>query len=569
MAVLEREKKPEGANAEKFETPLEYLTRRGSSLKNTRSKGWDYQYRDLVDYITPYRGRFVTTDRNDGRKKNLKMLNGHPRKSARTLASGMMAGLTSPTRPWFNLETSDPKLMDSKPVQEWCDEVESRMNTVFQKSNLYQALPNFYEELAVFGTAAMVVLEDYEDVIRVFNFTVGEYMIAADERGRVMTLFREYESTVDHVVKKYGIDKCSEAVQMAYKNGNYDQAVTLWQAIEPNDDRIDLKMGKGRPFRSLVWEAGASRDKGTGNFLEAKGFHENPLLCARWSVNGNDDYGTGCGHDALPDCKELQTMEKRKRRKLEKHDNPTMRGPASLKNSRSSTLPGDITYDGDNQRNRYEPAYQVDANIDPLRFEIRDKERQIDEFFYADLFLMLAQSDRRQITAREIEERHEEKMLMLGPVLTRLNDEVLNPLIDRVYGIMFRAGLFPQPPEELRDTELKVEYTSILAQAQRAVDIAIIEDVAKFAGYMMPTFPSIGDRFNAEESIKLYAKLRGAPAKIINSDDEVEKTRKARSQKETEQMAPERAAQAVESAKLLSQTDTGGDNALTNIMGIA
>jgi len=84
-------------------------------------------YRELSDYHLAHRGRFLTSDRNKGHKRNTKQINNTSRMSARTLASGMMSGITSPARPWFRLGTGDTALDDLASVKTWLHEVQSIM----------------------------------------------------------------------------------------------------------------------------------------------------------------------------------------------------------------------------------------------------------------------------------------------------------------------------------------------------------------------------------------------------------------------------------------------------------
>jgi hypothetical protein len=53
-------------------------------------------------------------------------------------------------------------------------------------------------------------------------------------------------------------------------------------------------------------------------------------------------------------------------------------------------------------------------------------------------------------SAAAVDARREEKLINLGPVLERVYDEALDKIIDRVFGIMWRAGLFPPPPSEIQ-----------------------------------------------------------------------------------------------------------------------
>ena len=77
---------------------------------------------------------------------------------------------------------------------------------------------------------------------------------------------------------------------------------------------------------------------------------------------------------------------------------------------------------------------------------------------------MSAAIERRQQAVRsatEIAERRDEKRVMPGPVLERLRDDLLEPLIGRVFQVMARAGQIPPPPSLMLDgLRLQPEYVS-------------------------------------------------------------------------------------------------------------
>ena len=200
--------------------------------------------------------------------------------------------------------------------------------------------------------------------------------------------------------------------------------------------------------------------------------------------------------------------------------------------------------------------------------DIQECEQRIRRAFFEDLFLMLAQTDRRQITAREIEERHEEKLLVLGSVVERLNEELLDPLIDRTFSIMSRRGFLPEPPEELQGAPLKVEYISIMSQAQKMVGISGIERLTGFVGQVAQASPAVLDRINFDEAVEEYGRMLGVPPSVVLSDEQVAAIRSDREQQAQAAQAMQMAQQGVTIAKEASQAKTGGDdqNMLTDVM---
>jgi hypothetical protein len=185
---------------------------------------------------------------------------------------------------------------------------------------------------------------------------------------------------------------------------------------------------------------------------------------------------------------------------------------------------------------------------------------------------MIANDTRSNITAREIQERHEEKLLMLGPVLERLNDELLDPLIDRTFGIMLRRGLIPPPPEELQGMELNVEYVSVMAQAMKLTGITSIERFMSFAGNLAGVNPGVLDKVDFDQAVDEYANMVGVPPSMIKDDDTVAKIREQRAQQQAAMQQAEMAAQGAQTAKTLSETQVTDENVvgqmINNLRGV-
>lgn len=543
----------------KPETKRQLYDRRLGELTLERSS-FIKHWQDLSDFILPRQARFTVTDRNRGDRKNSKIIDNTATLATRTLASGMMSGITSPARPWFQLRTPDPKLNEMMAVKQWLDLVRNRMQEVFLRSNLYTTLPITYSDLGVFGTHAFAVLEDDEDVIRCYPFPIGSYAIGASYRGNVDTIYREFQMTVRQLVQQFGIENVSTSTKNSWERGNREVWVDVVHAVEPNDAYDERKAAsKYKRFKSCYYEKGAEGDK----MLREAGFDEFPVMCPRWSLTGEDIYGHSPAMDALGDIRALQLEQKRKAQAIDKLVNPPMIAPSSLRNQRASLLAGDVTYVDTTQGGQgFTPAYQINPRINELMMDIQENQGRIRRAFFEDLFLMIANDQRSNITAREIQERHEEKLLMLGPVLERLNDELLDPLIDRTFGIMMRMGLIPQPPKELEGIDLSVEYISVMAQAMKMTGITGIERLMSFAGNLAQANPAVLDKIDFDQTLDEYAQMVGVPPSLVKDDKTVESIRLTRQKQEQAMQQQAMMAQTAQTAKTLSETQITDDNAV-------
>lgn len=545
------------------ETLRKELTRRWGALQTERSSWMDH-WRDISEYLLPRSGRYFLTDRNRGERRHNSIYDSTGTRALRVLAAGMMAGMTSPARPWFRLTTSIPELDESAAVKVWLADVTRLMQMVFAKSNTYRALHSIYEELGAFGTASSVVLPDFDRVIHHHTLTAGEYAIATDHKGLVNTLFREFEMTVGQLVAEFGRNNCSRTVQNLYDQGKLDAWVPVLHGIEPRRQRDPSKRdNRNMAVRSVYFEKGGDN----GQLLRESGYREFPALCPRWATAGGDIYGNSPAMEALGDIKQLQHEQLRKAEGIDYQTRPPLQVPTSAKSRDLDTLPGGISYvDAASQNGGIRSAFEVNLNLNYLLEDIRDVRERIKSSFYADLFLMLAGNDNRNMTATEVAERHEEKLLMLGPVLERLHNEILDPLIEMTFSRMLAAGIVPPPPQELQGMELNVEYVSMLAQAQRAIATNSVDRFVGNLGAVAQFKPEVLDKFDADAWADAYADMLGLDPDLIVPGEQVALIRKQRAEAQQQMEQAAMMQQGVDVAAKLGSIDTGGENGLTSVM---
>ncbi|MEY4672723.1 MAG: hypothetical protein RL148_507 [Planctomycetota bacterium] len=544
----------------------EKLYTRWGQLKSERATWWAH-WQEITNYLLPRNGRFFVQDRNKGWRRHNSIYDNTATRALGILSAGMMAGATSPARPWFRLATADPDLNAYHPVKVWLEDVTRRMQIVFQRSNTYRALPQIYAELAAFGTSSSILLPDFDRVIHHYPVTVGEFCISTDYKGKVCTFMREFELTVSQLVKEFGLENVSNSVRNLYERGSLDQWITVIHAIEPREDRdVGKRDNLNMPFRSCYFEVGGEANK----FLRESGFEDFPVLAPRWALAGGDIYGSSPGMEALGDIKQLQHEQLRKAQVIDYQTRPPLQVPASMKNRDVETLPGGISYvDGATPQAGIRTAFEVQLNLQHLLMDVQDVRERIRSAFHADLFLMLANATDTRMTATEVAVRSEEKLLMLGPVLERLHNELLDPMVELTFTNMMRAGLVPPAPEELQGQDLNVEFVSMLAQAQRAIGVNGIDRMVANLGAVAQLKPDVLDKFNADQWADAYSDMLGVDPKLIVASADVALLRQARDRanaaKEQAAMMQQQAA----TASSLARTPTGAQpNALQDIVSM-
>lgn len=551
-----------------------------------RAKLWsdrtsfDAHVREIGDWLLPRRTRFFAGDRNRGTKRNQNIINSTATLAHRTLKSGMHAGLTSPARPWLKLTTPDAALGELPHVKAWLHEVTQRMLTVFLQTNLYNALPIVYGDMGAFGTAAMSMLDDEKDLFRCYTYPWGSYAIGLDGRGLATTFVRDYELTVRQIVEQFGLKpdrktidwSCiSDIVKNLWDRGQYEDAVQVTWIVTPNMDADPNRLeAKYLPWVSCHMEPGPNRED--GRMLRESGFRSFPIFAPRWDITAEDSYGTACpGMDALGDVKALQIMERKGGQLLAKGVDPSLVGPASLAMRVPSLLPGGVTaVDERDGMKGLRPIHEVQLSaLEQLEMKIQRVEYRIKRVFFEDLFLMLAQDDQRSsqpLTAREVTERHEEKFLVLGPVLERTDDELLNPIVDRAYLLMDAAGLIPDPPDEIQGVKLKVVFTSIMHEALKLVGVVGQDRYVQTAVSMAGAFPDVLSKVDTDQVMDNYADMLGVDPRINRSSEDAKAIRDKAAQAQHAAMQAEQAAKMGQGIAAAGKAPIAPDSALDRMM---
>ena len=550
------------------QTLREHVDGRLAGLRQDRYSWWVH-WGELATYILPRRYRWLVTPNqwSRGSPINGAIIDSTGTIAARVLAAGMMTGITSPIRPWFTLAIEGVDPDGNTPESLWLAEVKRRMYRVFAESNFYNAAAVMWTDLCVFGTAPMIIYEDFENVINCTNPCAGEYYAGNNDKNYVDVFAREFVMTVAAAAQWFGKDKLSTSSKGLFEQGgaSLSQEIKISHIIEPNREPHG-KTPKKFPYREVYWEQGS--DKTTENLSE-RGFFEFPCICPRWELVSNDAYGRSPAMDALGDIKQLQQEQKRKAQAIDKMVNPPMLADVQLKNQPASVIPGGVTYISGlmSQSNPgFRPAYEVQPRIQEMMEDIREVQNRIRTVFFNDIFMMIS-SLQTVRTATEIDARREEKLIMLGPVLERAHFEALDPAVNRTFNIMHRAKLLPPPPPSIEGQFIKVEYVSMLAEAQKAVETGSIERGLSVIGNMAAVNPEVLDNLNGDRTTRKYFSLLNVDPSVMNSEEEVLAIRAARQKQNAEAAAASATPGLAQAAKNLSQANVGGTTALDAILG--
>lgn len=548
-----------------------HLDSRIGSLETFRWSWWTH-WRELADYILPRRYRWLVTPNqwNRGSPINQHIIDSTATIAARTLASGIMSGVSSPTRRWFKLKIGRIDSTQTSPVSLWLAECERLLYLIFKESNFYNAIGVAYLDLVVFGTAVILIYEDFDDVIRCYNPCAGEYFLENNSKMAVGTFYRKFTLTIGQLVEEFGLDACSTSVQELFRTpSGLGREIIVAHCIEPNipaegSPRVVDRQFK---FREVYWEWGSS----TVGVLRKRGFFEWPAACPRWDLVSNDSYGRSPAMDALGDVKQLQIETRRKAQAIDKMVNPPMIADVMLKNQPASLLPGGITYVPGMAQGKpsMAPIYQVIPPVNEMKEDIHEVQDRIKVIFFNNLFQMISQFEpKSNISATEIDARRSEQLVLLGPVLDRIDNELLKAALSRSFAIAARAGIFPPAPPEIQGMPMEIEYVSMLSEALASNRGGAIERLFSLAGNTAAIDPAVVDNIDFDMGFDVLADAWGVDPRIIRSPEELKAIREQRAQQQAQQQQQADLMAATQGAKNLAQSPMGaGRNALQTLAG--
>jgi hypothetical protein len=496
------------------------LLSRFEKLEGQR-QNWETHWQEVADYMQP-RKADVTKQRARGDKRMEQVFDSSPIQAVELLAASLHGMLTNPSTPWFTLRFKDEEIDNEDEAKLWLESSTDAMYTAFNRSNFQQEIFELYHDLITFGTAAMFIEEDNDDIIKFSTRHINEVFIAENDKGRIDTIYRKFKISARAAIQKFG-ESVSADVQTKAKKDPYEE-IEILHAVYPRADFNPNKKDKANmPFESVYIEFK------NGNELSVSGFREFPFVVPRYLKASNEIYGRSPAMTALPDVKMLNEMSKTTIKAAQKQVDPPLLVPDDGFLLPVRTVPGGLNFYRSGTRDRIEPL-NIGAN-NPLGLNMEEQRRDsIRAVFYVNQ-LMMQQGP--QMTATEVIQRNEEKMRLLGPVLGRLQSELLKPLIDRVFAILLRNNMLPQAPEFLSGRDIEIEYVSPLAKAQKSTELQSIMRAVEILGSLANVAP-VFDYVNFDNLVKHLAEIVGVPQKLLKSQSQVNAERQQAQQQQQE-----------------------------------
>ena len=513
------------------------LLSRFSSLENARST-WESHWQEIADFVVP-RKADVTKVRSSGDKRTELIFDGTAIHAAELMSASLHGMLTNASTKWFSLRFQDRFLDGDDTAKEWLEGVEDVMYQAFNRSNFQEQIHELYHDLITFGTGVMFVESDDTFQLKFSTRHISECYLSEDENGRVDTVYRKFRMPARAAVARFGEAAVPQRVSKSLQKNPYEE-ITLLHAVFKRDERDVTRIDSlNKPFASVYLDPDEKK------ILSESGFDEFPYTAPRFlKASFEIGYGRSPAMTALPDIKMLNKMSEVTIRAAQKQVDPPLLVPDDGFILPIRTVPGGLNFYRSGSRDRIEPL-NIGAN-NPLGLNMEEQRRKaIQSAFYVDQ-LILGQGP--QMTATEVVQRTEEKMRLLGPVLGRLQAELLQPLISRCYNILARQEAFEVAPEFMQDIDIEIEYVSPLAKAQRSGDVQSALRLIELMQPLVGVDPSIIDYLDSDGLTKHMVKALSVPATAIRGDEEVAEIRQRRAALQQQQAELMQAQQAAEAA---------------------
>lgn len=485
-------------------------------------------FQELADYILPGRGQLQDWRKRQERRFSSVVYTSSPIRANELLAATMHGVLVNPAAKWFGFKPRDKQLAQVKGLAEWLEEVANSVIMYKNDSNFDLVMSEYLLDIGCFGNAFMYIDDSGGVPLNFKGLHIGEMVFDEDAFGVVDTVMRKYEMTARQAVQMFGKDKLSEEIVKDAEESP-DKLHYFIHAVYPNDNANKNKAGtEYLPYSSCDVEFKAKKT------VAKKGYHEMPYIVGRWSRLAGETWGRGPGHTALPDIRMVNKMMETTLRAGEKAVDPPIFVPDEGNISPITGKPGALVFGRQSAAAAIRelpyghPEYGIDF--------VSHIEERIELAFYMDRIQMVGADPR--MTATEVLERSEQRMLLLGPIMGRQHYETLKTMVMRMYGLLGRARLLPpipqetvqalvdsgviNPDEQAPDLDVEVDFVSQIAKAQKSGEAAATMRLLQAGVPLIEVYPFIRHKVDPEEVMNVLGDSYGVPAKVLRSKAEME-----------------------------------------------
>lgn len=493
-------------------------------------QNWRAYFQDLAKFCLP-RKAYITQKKTKGESLALSdIYDSTAIRALKIMAAGFHSNLTNPSSKWFGMQAQDLNLMNDHAVKIWFKTVEDKMFATLNATNFDTTLQEFYIDAGCFGTGIVYVEEDIADKVRYSLMPIEQISMEEDTQGRVNRVYRKFQYTAQQAFDLWG-ENAGEAVAKAMaKTEDQQKMIDFIHYVGPRDKRQAGKEdAKNMPFES-IWGEVSKQEK-----ISEGGFMEFPYAVGRFWKDPNDALGYSPCMDILPDAKMLNNVKKTMIRAAQKIVDPPVSMPSKGYEMPLNMNPAAVNYRDPKQDGSGIEPIMTKGNV-PLGFELAERVAEdIEKGLFVPLFQAFSQLN-KQMTVPEVQRRIAENMVLLGPVIGRFTQELLEPILIRTFNILNRNKEIPAPPEVLAGQGYEITYLGELAKAQRSSEITNIQRFIGDVGSIAQAIPEVLDNIDIDKTVRIISDVRGVNPEILRDMDTVLETR-AQRQKALEQQA--------------------------------
>ena len=520
------------------------LVKRFDKLKQRRTQ-WEPFFRDVRDYIRPRKAKVDSSTFQYGQPSTNKRFDSTATEANRLLALSMQNSLCPSSVIWYKLKIPEAhpmaELNDDPEVQAWFNAAMEKMFYTMHQSNFYSVIGEAFLDYTSFGTICVMVDEDdlthpnFNGIIYK-SMPIGEFVFAEDRRGVPDTLFWEYRMSARQAAQQFGKNNLPEAIREALQD-KPDEEYDFLRAVLPAEDYYSKKKrGKEKMAWTSIDIAMAGKEK-----IAESGYHEFPYAIGRFAKESGELWGRSPADVAMADIKVLNKIRELELRALNKAVDPPLIAPHQGIVGAFKLIPGAINYSREPERIKFLP---FEGRFDLTNLKGDELKRGIRSMFMADQLVM---PEKPNMTAQEVIELREQFQRMLGPTVARFESEVLMPIVLRTFGIGYRTGLFPPPPEAMYGlNEIDVEFVGSLAKAQKISDVSAINQWFGMVGQAAQFSPDIIDIVDFEASLRILGDRLSVPGEALRSAEELMQRRTIKAEQAQEQKLTSELMQAAE-----------------------
>ena len=507
------------------------LVKRLVRLRNLRQPH-EQVWLDCFDHSFPIRGSGLlggnALNAQQAMDRKARLLHSAGTDSCRTLAAAIVSGATPSSSVWALLDVSGA----DEEGKRWLDEKGKQLHEEIHASTFDAAAMEVAMDLVAAGWFALYI--DVNPKAGGFTFTqwslASVFAATTMAGGPVDTVFRAYTLTAIQVVTEFGLSKVSPDVAKKSVE-DPDASIPLCHAIYPRTTYVTgARMSRNMPIASCHFEVDTQHE------LRESGYEEMPVIVPRWSVIPDSVYAIGPMFDALPDARELNSFLSMDKMNAELAiagmwiaEDDGVLNPRTVKVGARKVIIA----------NSVDSMKQLSAGGD-----WRLADTRIAQYYAAIRRILMADQlqpqDGPAMTATEVHVRVGLIRQLLGPIYGRLQAEYLAPMVERCFGLMYRAGRFGMAPQSLGGQNLRVRYNNPLARAQKMEDVNAIERLNQNLqglaglGAVSPAATAALDVIDFDANVRTLVDGLGVPLKNVRDPDQLAAYRQQRAEQQAQ-----------------------------------